>query len=104
MVITISVLPFFSTYCQVYVTGQVSWAWLALINTSLGYLLYNHALRELTALEMNMVMNLTPVFTAFISWILLRERLGLLQGLGLIVMIVGVILVQRGRKKINSDE
>ena len=79
-------------------------AWLALINTSLGYLLYNHALRELTALEMNMVMNLTPVFTAFISWILLRERLGLLQGLGLIVMIAGVILVQRGRKKINSDE
>jgi len=51
-----------------------------------------------------MVMNLTPVFTAFISWILLRERLGLLQGLGLIVMIAGVILVQRGRKKINSDE
>ncbi len=79
-------------------------AWLALVNTSLGYLLYNHALRELTALEMNMVMNLTPVFTAFISWILLRERLGLLQGLGLIVMIVGVILVQRGRKKINLDE
>ncbi len=79
-------------------------AWLALVNTSLGYLLYNHALRELTALEMNMVMNLTPLFTAFISWILLGERLGLLQGLGLIVMIVGVILVQRGRKKINRDE
>ena len=78
--------------------------WLALVNTSLGYLLYNHALRELTALEMNMVMNLTPLFTAFISWILLGERLDLLQGTGLIVMIAGVILVQRGRKKVNSDE
>jgi len=53
---------------------------------------------------MNMVMNLTPLFTAFISWILLGERLGLLQGLGLIVMILGVILVQRGRKKINRNE
>jgi len=79
-------------------------AWLALVNTSVGYLLYNHALRELTALELNMVMNLTPLFTAFISWILLGERLSQLQGLGLIVMIVGVILVQRGRQKINLDE
>ena len=79
-------------------------AWLALVNTSVGYLLYNHALRELTALEMNMVMNLTPLFTAFISWILLGERLGLLQGLGLIVMIAGVILVQRGREIAHLDE
>ena len=78
--------------------------WLALVNTSLGYLLYNHALRELTALEMNMVMNLTPLFTVFISWILLGERLGPLQGLGLLVMMVGVIMVQRGRQKTNIDE
>jgi drug/metabolite transporter (DMT)-like permease len=78
--------------------------WLALVNTSLGYLLYNHSLRELTALEMNMVMNLTPLFTAFISWILLGERLTLLQGTGLMVMILGVILVQRSRKKIILDE
>jgi len=75
--------------------------WLSLVNTSLGYLLYNHALRELTALELNMVMNLTPLFTAFISWILLGERLHLLQGIGLMVMIAGVILVQRGRQKVE---
>jgi len=78
--------------------------WLALINTSLGYFLYNHALRDLTALEMNMVMNLTPLFTAFISWILLGERLALLQGLGLMVMLVGVVLVQRGRQIEISHE
>jgi len=78
--------------------------WLALVNTSFGYLLYNHALRELTALEMNMLMNLTPLFTALISWIMLGERLGLWQGIGLVIMIVGVFLVQRGRKKVNLDE
>jgi len=78
--------------------------WLALVNTSLGYLIYNHSLRELTALEMNMVMNLTPLFTAILSWILLGERLEFLQGIGLIIMIIGVILVQRGRRKKNSDE
>jgi len=72
--------------------------WLALINTSLGYLIYNHALRELTALEINMLMILTPLFTAFISWIMLGERLDLWQGIGLVVMIVGVFLVQSRQK------
>jgi drug/metabolite transporter (DMT)-like permease len=73
-------------------------AWLALVNTSLGYLLYNHALRDLTALEMNMVMNLTPLFTAMFSWLLLGEGLKAYQGVGMLVMIAGVVLVQRGRK------
>ena len=83
-----------------YFTTRSFWVviWLALVNTSLGYFIYNHALRELTALEMNMVMNLTPIFTALISWIMLGERLGLWQGIGLVVMIVGVYLVQRGRQ------
>ncbi len=73
-------------------------AWLAFVNTSLGYLLYNHALRDLTALEMNIVMNLTPLFTAMFSWLLLGERLEAYQGIGMLVMIAGVVLVQRGRK------
>ena len=68
---------------------------LAVVNTSLGYLLYNHSLRELTALEMNMVLNLSPIFTALLSWVLLGETLGTIQILGMIVVIVGVVFVQR---------
>jgi len=68
---------------------------LSVVNTSLGYLLYNHSLRELTALEMNMVLNLSPIFTALLSWVLLGETLGTIQVLGMIVVIVGVIFVQR---------
>jgi len=81
-------------------TARSLWVvlWLALVNTSLGYFLYNHALRELTALEMNMVMNLTPLFTALLSWIMLGERLVLIQGIGMAVLILGVILVQRGKQ------
>lgn len=86
-------------------TSRSIWVvlWLALVNTSLGYLLYNHALRDLTALEMNMVMNLTPLFTALISWILLGESLARSQGLGMLVMIVGVVLVQRGKNWGNGE-
>ena len=70
-------------------------SWLAIINTAIGYMLYNHALQELTALEMNMVMNLSPLFTALMGWILLGETLSLVQIIGMLVVIGGVILVQR---------
>ncbi len=73
--------------------------WLALINTAFGYWIYNHALRTLTALEMNMVMNLTPFFTAALSWIVLGESLAGIQYLGMIIMVCGVVFVQLGGSK-----
>ncbi len=75
---------------------------LAVVNTSLGYLLYNHSLRELTALEMNMILNLSPLFTAILSWVLLGETLGTIQILGMLVVIVGVIFVQRFNDPVRS--
>ncbi|TFG48852.1 MAG: hypothetical protein E4H33_03445 [Anaerolineales bacterium] len=79
--------------------------WLAFVNTSLGYMLYNHALRELTALEMNMIMNLSPLFTALLSWGFLGERLAGIQIIGMLVMIGGVAFVQRGLNpsKLNNQ-
>jgi len=64
--------------------SPVTWGlvlWLAAVNTALGYILYNHALQVLTA------------------WFLLGERLSLLQWIGMVIVIVGVALVQRPRKK-----
>jgi len=76
--------------------------WLALVNTAVGYWIYNHALRTLTALEMNMVMNLTPFFTALLGWILLGESLSGIQYLGMIVIVGGVALVQLGGSKTKT--
>jgi len=72
--------------------------WLGVVNTALAYVLYNHALQRLTALEMNMMLNLTPLGTALLAWWLLEERLGLVEITGMIVMIIGVLLVQRPQK------
>jgi len=69
--------------------------WLAIVNTALAYVLYNHSLQILTALEMNMILNLTPLGTALLAWWLLGERLSFLQIIGMVVMITGVIFVQR---------
>ncbi len=83
--------------------GLLIVSWLAIINTAIGYMLYNHSLQELTALEMNMVMNLSPLFTALLGWMLLGENLSTLQFIAMLVMIAGVILVQRGAKSRNSE-
>ena len=73
--------------------------WLALVNTAFGYWLYNHALRSLTALEMNMIMNLTPFLTAALSWIVLGESLAGIQYLGMMIILCGVAIVQLGGVK-----
>ena len=79
-------------------TGLGIVLWLALINTALVFWLYNHALRLLTAFEMSTVVNLTPLVTAGWAWLLLEEKLGSLQILGMITVIIGIGLVQWGRK------
>ena len=69
--------------------------WLAIVNTALAYVLYNHSLQILTALEMNVMLNLAPLGTALLAWWLLGERLDFVQIIGMAVMIIGVIFVQR---------
>lgn len=80
--------------------------WLALPNTAVAYMLYNHSLRNLTALEMTVMLNLSPLGTALLAWILLGERITLIQLVGMVVLIVGVVLVQqrtRQRLEINTE-
>jgi len=48
----------------------------------------------LTALEMNVLLNLSPLGTAVLAWFLLDERLGVIQIIGIVAVIVGVALVQ----------
>lgn len=47
----------FQTWCLI--------LFLAAINTAFGYVLYNHAMQSLQAFEMNVMLNLSPIWTAF---------------------------------------
>ncbi len=74
-----------------------AWAaalWLALVNTALAYLLYNHSLRTLTALESSILLGMSPLGTALLANLLLGERLTGLQVIGLVIAMGGVALVQ----------
>lgn len=76
---------------------------LAAINTALGYVLYNHALQSLRAFEMNVLLNLTPVWTALFGWLLLDETLIIRQWAGIFVVMGGVMLVQGRNNKTGPE-
>lgn len=79
--------------------------WLAIINTAAAYILYNHALKTITAFEMNVFLNLAPLGTAALAWLFLGESLTLNQLLGVAIMIIGITLVQvkRDSRKVNNQ-
>jgi drug/metabolite transporter (DMT)-like permease len=83
-------------------TGAGILLWLAVVNTALAYLLYNHALRTLTALEMNLLLNLSPFATALIASLLLSEIYLPAQYLGMAIAVAGVALAQLRERKSPS--
>lgn len=78
-------------------TNWLGWfivLWLAVVNTAGAYILYNHSLTVLTALEMNALMNLAPLVTAALAWLFLGENLAFIQIAGMAIMIIGVFLIE----------
>jgi probable blue pigment (indigoidine) exporter len=71
---------------------------LAGVHTAGVYALMNHVLKVLAAFEMAVVIDLTPLLTALWSWLLLSERLEIIQVAGIMVVISGIILVEWGRR------
>lgn len=70
---------------------------LALLNTLGAYLLYNHVLRVLTAIELTVLLNLTPLVTAGWAWLALGSRLSGRQLAGMLVVLVSVSMIQLQR-------
>jgi drug/metabolite transporter (DMT)-like permease len=69
-------------------------AWLAVVHTALGFVLWNHGLRTLRAVEASALGDLTVVQIAFLAWFVLGERLDPVQVAGLALALVGVAIVQ----------
>jgi probable blue pigment (indigoidine) exporter len=74
---------------------------LAGLNTAGVYAPMNHALKALAASEMAVMVSLTPLLTALWSWLLPSEKLQMVQVVGIVAVIVGVILVERGKHEMQ---
>ena len=77
---------------------------MVLFNSITGYILYNQALEDLTAIEVNIILKLSPFFTAFYAWLLLGETIAPLQILAMLVAFAGIYLVQRGPSLVSHKE
>jgi drug/metabolite transporter (DMT)-like permease len=73
--------------------------WLAVVNSALAYLIWNHALRRLQAFEISVVANLMPMGTALIAPVLIGESVDATAWMGITVAMVGVILVGLGGRR-----
>lgn len=79
--------------------GDAWQGWLALVMlaagpTLLGYGTYNLALQDLPSSVVNLIVTSEPVFTTLIAYVLLGERMNLVQAIGSLLIIGGVILMR----------
>jgi drug/metabolite transporter (DMT)-like permease len=72
--------------------------WLGVVNTALTFVLWNHSLRTLTAVESNIITNVMIVEIAVLGWLFLGEHLMLIDVAGLGLVIAGTIMVQLRRR------
>jgi drug/metabolite transporter (DMT)-like permease len=73
--------------------------WLAVVNSALAYLLWNHALRRLQAFEISIVTNLMPMGTGLLAPLLIGESVGPTAWIGIGVALAGVVLVALGSRR-----
>ncbi len=70
--------------------------------SSLAYLFYTYAVREIGVTKTSVFVNLIPVITAVASFLLFGEELTLIKGIGILVVLSGLYLSQSKIKKIKA--
>ncbi|ELY54394.1 hypothetical protein C491_19554 [Natronococcus amylolyticus DSM 10524] len=70
-------------------------AYLSLVASALGFLLYFDLLERLGAVEINMVSYVAPVFTAIVGWLYLGEVIDAATIAGFALIACGFVLVKR---------
>ena len=84
--------------------GSMAWqdwaviTWLAVINTSFAFTLWNHTLRTLTAVESSVINSLMMPQIAILAYVFLGEALSAKEIWGLILVGIGVLIVQLKRQ------
>ncbi|MBN1316689.1 MAG: EamA family transporter [Anaerolineales bacterium] len=87
--------------------GYLGWIvilWLAAINTALAFTWWNRTLKILTAVESSIINNTMLVQIALLAWLFLGERLNVKEGIGCILVLMGVLMVQLGRVEGNNHK
>ena len=76
-------------------TAVAALAYLAVVSSAFGFLVYFDLLERLGPIEINLVSYVAPVFAAATGWLLLGERVGAPAVVGFLVIVGGFALVKR---------
>lgn len=79
--------------------GWLSVVYLATIGSALAFTLYMFALKHLTATVSSLYTYVNPIVALLLGWLFLGETLTIWIGLGMVVTIAGVWLVNSGHQK-----
>ncbi len=69
-------------------------AYLALVASALGFLLYFDLLERLGAVEINMVSYVAPIFAAIFDWLYFGQVVDVATAVGFVVIAIGFVLVK----------
>jgi drug/metabolite transporter (DMT)-like permease len=73
-----------------------------IVNISLGLTVWNHILRTLRSFEASILGASTIIYSTVLAMLILGERLALHQWIGMGLMLVGLVLVQVRKGKLNT--
>ena len=94
----------FSTIQNLRVSGKSLLAlfMLAIFASVIAFVLFAWAVRKVGVTRTNVFVNLIPVFTAILSWLILNEQINRLKWVGIAVVVVGLFVSQWGKIKFNK--
>jgi drug/metabolite transporter (DMT)-like permease len=76
---------------------------LSVFASVIAFVLFAGAVRKVGVTRTNVFVNLIPVFTAILSWIILDEMLTISKWFGISVVVVGLFVSQWGKIKFNRE-
>ena len=98
-------LPLFLTLeVEHFLSVPFQWdAWIPLVElaifaSSFAFMLFTYGIQKLGVTKANTLANIIPVFTAVFAYFMIDERLGLINIIGIIIVIAGLFLSQINRK------
>ena len=76
---------------------------LSVFASVIAFVLFAGAVRKVGVTRTNVFVNLIPVFTAILSWVILDEILTLSKWIGIVIVVVGLFVSQWGKIKFNKE-
>lgn len=84
-------------------SGLLALGYLIIFGSIFGYGSYIYAIEHLPLSLVSTYAYINPIIAVFLGWFFLDEKLNLMIGVGAIIIILGVILVKQGTKKVSSS-